>query len=910
MTVETMALQPLVGWPRQVANGGRYLVTVDLRPGDLQADWPYPEEEYPVGLMLTGRTGLTVESLGQTSLVLHRFGGTYGPARFVVVVDDHILDGAETSLWLTLISSGGIPFHTTELPVTVNSDTPAPAVLHRVAGSRPSPLPGALRERYLRRLRERYRRVDLEVLLPAADSHPHPVIPLEWIFVPQHVRPDPPPAEVPREVWQRLVEAGPDGDAYLPGQLDRDQLEAMRRTYEERPRRPVLEVLAEPANRRVVLLGDPGAGKSTLVRYLMLALAGSGSAQTGADDSGEPVVGPVRLPAGLAGCLPLMVELRTYADPGRRAGRDASYLGMIDHRYTTEALGLPRSALEPYLDSGGAAVVFFDGLDEVFDPRLREQATAQIAEFAARYPQTRVVVTSRAIGYRPQLLDAAGFGHWTLQDLDDSQIRDFITLWCAQPFSDDPVQAARLRDRLLVAVNVSASVRELAANPMLLTILAIIGRRGELPRERRRVYEQAVTVLVEHWDVNRHLRDERITVDLLDHQDKLELLQLVARQMQDAPAGLAGNHVPGLDLIEWFRNHLEERFGLPAERSIPAARAMLAQFRERNFILARFGPEVYGFVHRAFLEYLAAADLHRRLINYEITTEQVLAVYDRHWQDPAWTEVLLLLAGMVPDRIATQAIIRLLDADPQWQVRDRLPRHLLLALQATTEIRKTAALAPHAPALTQALTSLLDEAAVRENRHDWTFAQAIEQLAPHLTQLFSRAWPAADLYQHWYQEARHRLTGRVRYTVARTAAAIHMNLIGQDLNALRAAADDTIWVTREAAVQAIAAGWASDPSTLPWLRDRATTDASGEVRQAAVQAIAAGWASDPSTLPWLRDRATTDDDGDVRQAAVTAIATGWADDPATLPWLRERATTDASGEVRQAAEAAIARSGA
>lgn len=311
---------------------------------------------------------------------------------------------------------------------------------------------------------------------------------------------------------------------------------------------------------------------------------------------------------------------------------------------------MPRSVLEPYLQSGGQAVVIFDGLDEVFDPRLREEVTAQIEGFAARYPQARVVVTSRVIGYRRQLLDAAGFGHWMLQDLDPQQVQTFITGWYARACPDDPVHAVRLRDRLLAAVTASPAVGELAGSPMLLTILAIIGHRQELLRDRHRVYEHAVNVLVEQWDVNRHLRDERITVDLLDAHDKIELLQLVARHMQDAPAGLAGNHVPGPSLINWFRDYLQERFGLPPERSVPAARAMLAQFRERNFILARFGSEVYGFVHRAFLEYLAAADLTRRLTDYEITPEQVLTVYEQRWNDPAWAEVLLLLTGMIPDR--------------------------------------------------------------------------------------------------------------------------------------------------------------------------------------------------------------------------------------------------------------------
>ena len=78
-------------------------------------------------------------------------------------------------------------------------------------------------------------------------------------------------------------------------------------------------------------------------------------------------------------------------------------------------------------------MVVFDGLDEVFDPGLREQVTRQIEAFAARYPQVRVIVTSRVIGYRRAILDAAGFAHWMLQDLDPAQIITFTTAWYRPP---------------------------------------------------------------------------------------------------------------------------------------------------------------------------------------------------------------------------------------------------------------------------------------------------------------------------------------------------------------------------------------------------------------------------------------------------------------------------------------------
>lgn len=133
-------------------------------------------------------------------------------------------------------------------------------------------------------------------------------------------------------------------------------------------------------------------------------------------------------------------------------------------------------------------------------------------------------------------------------------------------------------------------------------------------------------------------------------------------------------------------------------------------------------------------------------------------------------------------------------------------------MQATTEIRKTAALAPHAPTLTRALTALLDETAVREHRYDQALAQAIDRLAPHLTAVFGPTWPAAALYQDWYRRASHRLTDEDLHTAARTAATLYTTFISHDPDALRRHTTDPNWATREAAVRR---SWRAGPTTGP-----------------------------------------------------------------------------------------------
>ncbi|MEV0564455.1 HEAT repeat domain-containing protein [Dactylosporangium sp. NPDC050588] len=188
-------------------------------------------------------------------------------------------------------------------------------------------------------------------------------------------------------------------------------------------------------------------------------------------------------------------------------------------------------------------------------------------------------------------------------------------------------------------------------------------------------------------------------------------------------------------------------------------------------------------------------------------------------------------------KVAVLAIGQLLQADLRWRVRRRLPRHLLIALQATTEIRKTTILAPLSSDLTNALIALLEEVAVRDDTtHNDELSAAVERLAPYLLRTVSSAWIDVDRYHAWYRSVGSRLTSGQRFLAARTAAAIHLQLIGRPLADLRQKLTDRNWATREAVVQAVVSGWPEHPDTLAWLRTLATTDDDPAIRQVAVQA--------------------------------------------------------------------------
>ncbi|WP_338696030.1 NACHT domain-containing protein [Streptomyces sp. Q6] len=692
---------------------------------------------------------------------------------------------------------------------------------------------------YAERARETWGHLDLEVLLPLDDQGRHPDIRLREVFVEPGVRADPPPVELPRELVRRLVESGelPESDHLPSGTLD--ALKELRGAYEQRPTRPVLQVLGEKDTRKHVLLGDPGAGKSTLAKYLALTLAGSGSR---AD-----------VPPALADRVGVIVELRQYAEP---QWHQRTYEDFLAHRQDQLGLCVPPSVLRHLLHTGRAVVVF-DGLDEVFDPKVRQAASEQIAAFAARWPQARIVVTSRVIGYKRHVFDGADFTHYMLQDLDTEQIATFTERWYTLSAPTDTEKAALLAQRLQDAVRDSRPIRELAGNPLLLTILAIVGRRQPLPKDRIGVYRQAVTVLTAQWDQQaKHLEADLPPAikDVLDGLDRQEVLMMLAHAMQAGTHGIAGNHIHGDDLEELLRTQLEQ-YGLPLGPARTGARALVSQLRERNFILARYGSEVYGFVHRAFLEHLAA-DIYQRYTRGRAWTPQELLdqVIAPHAHDPAWHEVLLLLIGQLQPSDAAAAIDRLLDLHDG---RGDLGTTALLevAIRALAEVPKIGLLNSQSERAVKALTDVLNT--------PWVPVE----LTPVFSALasFGPYWVGREAFLAWFRT-------RGQFSPSTDTPRI--------VCLLRPSREELIRFTRDAYspfdrvlfLEALAEGWPSDSEVYGLLRDLAREGEDEEVRRTALGGLARNWRGDTGALAVFSAVAREQVSARVRWVALWALA--------------------------------------
>ena len=471
----------------------------------------------------------------------------------------------------------------------------------------PAPDLDRVAERYLEHLIDRYSYLDFRGM-GVSDRLPLR-LPLLDMYIPLKARVETPEGET----WERIRLAGRN-----PGE---EETSTLLRLSEPRPVLDLLQV-----NDGVVLLGDPGAGKTTFVKFLALALA------TGRGDE-----------LGLGARLPVILPISAYATA--LAVGDVPLISFIARYYHDRGVELP---LEPMLERAfeqGEVLLFLDGLDEVRELERRHLVVERVRDFYCfhRKAGNKFVLTSRIVGYREVRPAAEGLAECTLVDFDDAEIDSYVYKWTAAveraaggETRMAALEALRERDELLGAVRRNPGVRSLASNPLLLTILALMKRQGvALPERRVHLYQTYVETLLKHWNLARSLGG-RCGADL-DLVETLKILPPLALWMHRTSPGVGlvreGDLVRELERIYQERKH---------EDPAGAARHFLEDVREHTALLLDRGGRQYGFIHLTFQEYLAAMALAQK---GQREIEAVVDALAEHVGQAPWHEVTLLTIG-------------------------------------------------------------------------------------------------------------------------------------------------------------------------------------------------------------------------------------------------------------------------
>ena len=290
--------------------------------------------------------------------------------------------------------------------------------------------------------------------------------------------------------------------AFAPGERNRNKEYAGKSV--ETVTVSVEQALA--AHRHIVILGDPGSGKTTLLRYLAL-LYGRDLAE------GKSVL-KKKLNLNESGYLPILLPLRqigqflkTYHPKDDGTEGYALLLDFLLKTLHGQRVELPVEYFETPLTKG-QAVVLLDGLDEVADSDLRARVARLVEAFTLAYPKARFVVTSRIVGYTGAARLGGEYITTTVRDFTLEDVRQFLTHWhrlvaFGQMGAVETAQthAAAQTAQLMNAIQGNERVRELAINPLMLTVIALVHRdRVKLPDRRAELYAEAVDVLLGKWD--------------------------------------------------------------------------------------------------------------------------------------------------------------------------------------------------------------------------------------------------------------------------------------------------------------------------------------------------------------------------------------------------------------------------
>ncbi|MBI3796776.1 MAG: hypothetical protein HY268_07390 [Deltaproteobacteria bacterium] len=233
----------------------------------------------------------------------------------------------------------------------------------------------------------------------------------------------------------------------------------------------------------------------------------------------------------------------------------------------------------------------------------RREVARCIEEFVQTHPHCRVVVTSRIVGYREARLGER-FSQFTISPFEDGEIRRFAENWYRA--------LGRPKDGagpLVQAIQASPSVRRLAANPLLLTVIALLHWRGtKLPHHRVTLYRMASETLVDQWMSHRRVNPEGWDV----HETLQILLPAIAWHLHSTTSsGLIGEHELHRLLVETLQQHEPRLSKQEAHSRASQFRRNVSEFSgiflERG--LDQDGRGLYGFLHLTFEEYFAALRL-------------------------------------------------------------------------------------------------------------------------------------------------------------------------------------------------------------------------------------------------------------------------------------------------------------
>jgi len=362
-----------------------------------------------------------------------------------------------------------------------------------------------------------------------------------------------------------------------------------------------LQVVVSKRGHRLYILGKPGAGKTTFLKYLV-------HQTIIADELGK---------------LPIFVTLREW---------DVSNSELIDfimQQFSICDFPDAKQFIE-YLLETGQAIVFFDGLDEVPEHEAhRKRITDELQKFWRKFTDTQMVITCRVAATDYSFTE---FTYIEMADFNVYQVDNYATNW----FRKEPQKAEAFLTALRQPEN--KGLHDLAHSPLLLSMICLAYDETLLiPKRRVELYEEALDALLKKWDASRNIQRDEIYKKLSLGRKRQMFSRIAAEAFEGGK-------------IFFLRSQLAQSIeaylkNLPPDdtEEVIDGEIVLNSIAAQHGILVERAVKIYTFAHLTFQEYYTARYI---VDNSHRGTLTNLVI---HLSDHRWREVILLTASLLND---------------------------------------------------------------------------------------------------------------------------------------------------------------------------------------------------------------------------------------------------------------------
>jgi len=362
-----------------------------------------------------------------------------------------------------------------------------------------------------------------------------------------------------------------------------------------------IEVLNELQH--YIVLGKPGAGKTTYLKYLALH-----SIDKDADIRYRKI--------------PIFITLKELSD------KQISLMEYITEHFDLSGLSEAKPFIEQILKNG-KCLLLLDGLDEV-DEERKNTIIQEIIDYSDKYDGNQFVISCRI----------AAYNHWfqrfhdvEMADFNEEQIEQFVINWFTA--KGEPETGVECFEKM----KGNKSLLDMASTPLLLVLLCIaFDENYDFQTNRAELYGEAIQALLKKWDSTRRIKRKEIYRNLTPNR-KEQLFSIIAM----ATFNRGQYFIPELELLDFIQKYI---FHLPGAEedsiSIDAEGVLTEMIAQHGIIIPR-AKRVYSFAHLTFQEYFTA-----KFIVENQDTGTLKNLVAEHLGDEKWLEVFLLTTSMLP----------------------------------------------------------------------------------------------------------------------------------------------------------------------------------------------------------------------------------------------------------------------